>query len=83
MDTTLPMNIFFIVTSVGLGIIFIFIIIFFFYIITTLYALRRVIFKIEKNINKIGDVSRDMLEDLRNNKMFNFLFKKNKKHHKN
>lgn len=83
MDTSLLINILLIVALVGLGIVFTLVAFLLFYVITTLYALKRAINQIEKNLHRIGDVSKELLEDVRNNKAFKFLFRKNKNHHRN
>jgi len=37
---------------------------------------------IEKDVNSIGDTTKEMLEDMRGNPIFNFFFKKKRKHKK-
>ena len=38
--------------------------------------------KAEKDINEIGDMTKEMVEDIRDNRFFNFFFPKKKKHYK-
>jgi hypothetical protein len=38
--------------------------------------------KVEKDINDIGDTTKEMLDDMRENPIFNFFFKKKRKHRK-
>ncbi len=79
MDSFSQMQIFFLISSVGFVIVFIFVSIFLFYLITTIYSLRRIIFKIEKGIDRIGDTTKDLLEDMRDNIIFKFIFGRKKR----
>jgi uncharacterized protein (DUF58 family) len=82
MNTELLVNILLIIASIGLGLIFVFVLLFLFYVVTTLYALKRVVLKVEKNIHRIGDASKHLIDDIRDNKAFKFIFHKKPKHHK-
>jgi cell division protein FtsL len=79
MEQFSQMQIFFLISSVGFVIVFILASIFLFYLITTIYSLRRIIFKIEKGIDRIGDTTKDLLEDMRDNIIFKFIFGRKKR----
>ncbi len=79
MDTFFQMHTFFLISSVGFIIIFILAAIFLFYLITTIYSLRRIVLKIEKGISKIEGTTKDLLEDMRDNVIFKFLFGKRRR----
>ncbi len=80
MDTFFQMQTFFLISSVGFIIIFILAAIFLFYLITTIYSLRRIVFQIEKGINKIGDTTKDLLDDMRDNTIYRYIFGKRRRH---
>ncbi len=82
MDTFFQMKTFFVISSVGFIILFILAAIFLFYLITTMYSLRRIIFKIEKGINKIEDTTKDLLEDMKDNVVYKFIFGKSRRRKK-
>lgn len=79
MEQFSQMQMFFLISSVGFVIVFILVSIFLFYLITTIYSLRRIIFKIEKGIDRIGDTTKDLIEDMRDNIIFKLLFGKKRR----
>lgn len=79
MESFSQMQIFFLISSVGLIILFVLVSIFLFYLVTTMYSLRRIIFKVEKGISRIGDTTKYLLEDMRKNAIFKLVFGKKKR----
>ena len=82
MSTLLQSQVFFFISSVGFVVLWILTAIFLFYLIRITRAFSRIMDKIEDNINKIGDTTKEMLEDLRDSALFNFFFRKKKKSRK-
>jgi uncharacterized protein YoxC len=79
MDTLLQSQIFFFISSIGFVILWILTAIFLFYLIRAIHAFSRIMNKLEKDIDKIGDTTKEIFEDMRNSAVFNFLFRKKKK----
>lgn len=82
METLSQSDLFFIISSVGFVLLWIFVAILLFYLIRISHSFSRIMDKIEDNVNKIGDTTKEMLEDLRDNKLFSFFIKKKRKSHK-
>ena len=79
MSSILQSQVFFFVSSVGFILLWIMIAIFLFYLIRVTKTLSRIMEKVEKDVNNIGDTTKELLEDLRDNVVFNFLFGKKKR----
>jgi len=79
MDPYTQSQVFFFISSLGFIILSILVAIFLFYLIRATKTLSDIMDKVEKNLNNIGDTTKEMLEDMRNNVVFNFLFGKKKK----
>jgi len=79
MDTLLKADVFFFISSVGFLMLWILTIIFLFYLIRATNTFSRIMDKVEKDIDNIGDTTREMLEDVRESVIYNFLFRKKKK----
>lgn len=79
MDTLLKADIFFFISSVGFLTLWILTIVFLFYLIRVTKTFSRIMNKIEKDIDNIGDTTKEMLEEVRDSTIFNFLFKRKKK----
>ena len=79
MDTLAQSQIFFVISSVGFIILWILAAVFLFYLIRATRAFSRIINKLEKNIDEIGDTTKELLEDVRDSAVFRFLFGKKKK----
>ena len=79
MDTLLKADIFFFISSVGFLTLWILTIMFLFYLIRVTKTFSRIMNKIEKDIDNIGDTTKEMLEEVRDSTIFNFLFKRKKK----
>lgn len=79
MDTLLKADIFFFISSIGFLVLWILTAVFLFYLIRAAKIFSRIMEKIEKNIDDVGDMTKEMLEDIRENVIFKFLFGKKKK----
>ncbi|MBI5139423.1 hypothetical protein HZA26_02330 [Candidatus Nomurabacteria bacterium] len=82
MDTNTQAEMFFLISSVGFVVLWILVAIFLFYLIRATHTFSRIIEKIEKDVNTIGDTTKEMISELRDNafaSLMNFLFKKKKK----
>jgi hypothetical protein len=83
MNTYLQSQVFFFISSVGFVFLWILLAIFLYYLIRATSAFSRIMEKVEKDIGDIGDTTKEMLDDLRDNVVFKFLFGKKKKSRKN
>ena len=79
MNSILQSQVFFFISSVGFVLLWIMIAIFLFYLIRVTKTLSRIMEKVEKDVNNIGDTTKELLEDMRDNVVFNFLFGKKKR----
>lgn len=88
MNTLEQAQVFFFISSVGFVILFTLIAIILFYAISAFRAFSRIAEKLEENIDNIGDTTAEMIEDIKDSWIFNFIFgkssknKKSKKHPK-
>ena len=82
MDAILQMQVFFFISSAGFIILWILVAIFLFYLVRAADTLGRIMEKVEKDINNIGDTTKELLNEMRNNVIFDFLFGKKKKSRK-
>jgi len=82
MNTLLQTQVFFLISSLGFVILWILVAIFLFYLIRVTRILSRIMEKVERDINSIGDVTKDLLDEMRDNIVFNFLFGKRKRKQK-
>jgi len=83
METLLQSQIFFFISSIGFIVLWILAVIFLFYLIRATKTFSRIIDKLEKNIDEIGDTTKDLIEDIKDSTVFRFLFKKKRKRSKN
>lgn len=79
MDTSQQPQIFFFISSISFIFLWIFVAVFLFYLIRATSAFSRVMEKIEKDIDEIGDVTKETLEEVKDSMIFNFLFRKKRK----
>ncbi len=79
MNTFLQAQVFFFVSSVGFIVLGILVTVFLFYLIRAMNTFSRIFEQIEKDIDNVGDTTKEMLEDVRNSAVFGFLFRKKKK----
>ena len=82
MNTLLQSQVFFFISSVGFIFLWTLTAVFLFYLIRATNTFSRIMDKIEKNIDNVGDTTKEMLNDVRESVVFNFLFKKKKKYRK-
>lgn len=79
MDPFQQSQVFFFISSVSFVFLWTFIAVFLFYLIRAANAFSRVMEKIEKDLDNIGDVTKETLEEVRDSAIFHFLFRKKKK----
>ncbi len=82
MDTLLQSQIFFFISSVGFVLLWIFLAVFLYYLIRTTRALSRIVEKAEKDIEAIGDTTREVIEEMQDSTVFKFLFGSKRKRNK-
>lgn len=82
MNALLQSQVFFFVSSVGFVILGVFVGVFLFYLIRATDTFSRILEKIEKDIDNIGDTTKEMVEDIRDSAVFGFLFRKRRKSRK-
>lgn len=82
MDTLLQSQVFFFISSIGFVVLWIFVAILLFYLIRVTNTFSKIIDKVEKDVDSIGDTTKEMLEEVRDSTVFNFLFRKKKKRRK-
>jgi hypothetical protein len=75
-------EIFFLISSIGFVVLWVLVAILIFHLIRATRIFNRIISKIEKNVDDIGDTTKEMLEDLRDSTIFNFFFKKKRRKQK-
>lgn len=83
MNTLLQSEVFFFISSIGFVTLWILVAIFLFYLIRATRVLSKIIEKVEKDVDSIGDTTKEMIEDVRDSVVFNFLFRKKRKSRKN
>ena len=72
-------DIFFFISSIGFVTLWILFAIFLIYLIRAMNTFSRILEQIEKGINDIGDITKDMIEDMRDSAVFRFIFGKKRK----
>ncbi len=82
MTTLMQSQIFFFISSVGFVFLWILMAIFLFYLIRATKTFSKIMERLEKDIDTIGDTTREMLEEVKDSWVFRFLFQKKKKQHK-
>ena len=73
METYSPGDIFFIISSVSFVILWVLVAIFLFYLIRTVKIFYRIIDRIEGDIHKVGDITKEMLEEMRESAVWGFI----------
>ena len=73
---------FFFISAVGFVFLWVLTAILLVYLIRATNTFSRIMDKIEENIDQVGDTTKEMLEDVRQSVVFNFLFRKKKKSRK-
>lgn len=72
-------QVFFFISSVGFIILGILSAIILVYVWHTLHLFSKILKKAEKDINSMGDMTKEMLDDIKDSNVFRFLFKGKKK----
>lgn len=80
MNTLIESQVFFFISSVGFVFLWLLTAIFLLYLILITKTFYQLIKKLEKNLDKIGDTTKEMIEDVRDSTVFHLLFGKKKKH---
>jgi len=75
-------EVFFFISSIGFVTLWILVAIFLVYLIRATNAFSKIMEKAEKDINEIGDTTKEMIEDMKDSVIFNFLFRKKKRRRK-
>ncbi len=76
MNTFTPSDIFFVISSIGFVTLWILAAIFLIYLIRLMHTFSRIMKQVEKDIDKIGDTTKDMLLTIKESAIFRFLFHK-------
>ncbi|MEI8174401.1 MAG: DUF948 domain-containing protein [bacterium] len=82
MNSLIQSQVFFFISSIGFIILAVLVGILLFYLIRVSRTFSRIIEKAEEDINSIGDTTKEILAEIRENNLFQFLanfFKKKKK----
>ena len=82
MNTITQSEIFFIISSVGFVMLWILVAIFLVYLIRIMHDFSRIIKKAEKDIDKINETTKDILLDVQESTLFQFIFGKKRKNKK-
>ena len=83
MNTFLQAQVFFFISSVGFVFLWVLTAVFLYYLIRAASAFSRIMEKIERDIGSIGDTTKELLDDMKDNIIFKFLFGEKKKSRKN
>jgi large-conductance mechanosensitive channel len=81
MNTLLQSQVFFFISSIGFVLLWILVAIFLFYLIRATNTFSRIMDRVEKDIDNIGDTTKEMLDDIRDSAVFNLLLGKKKRKH--
>lgn len=80
MPDIIHLQIFFFISSVGFIILGILVAVVLIYVIRTLKSFSKIIKRAEKDIDSIGDTTKEMLEEIQDSTVFKFLFKGKRRH---
>ena len=72
-------EVFFFISSIGFITLWILVAIFLVYLIRIMHTFTRIMEKVEKDIDKISETTRDMFLDMRESTVFRFLFGKKRR----
>jgi hypothetical protein len=75
-------QVFFIISSVGFVALWVFVAVLLYYLIKITRIFHRIIEKAESDINKVGDVTREMFEDMKDSAAWNLIFRRKKSRRK-
>mgnify|MGYP001576873685 CR=1 FL=1 len=82
MNSIMQSEIFFFISSIGFVILWVLIAILVIYLIRATKTFNKIIEKVEKDIDHIGDTTKEMLEEVKDSYIFNLVFGKKKKRKK-
>lgn len=83
MDTLLQSQIFFFISSIGFVILWVLVVVAFFRLICAINIFSRIMRRVERDIDNIGDTTKEMFKEMRDSSFFHFFFgRKRKKNHK-
>lgn len=80
MDLFSQSQIFFFISSIGFIILGILAVIVLVYVIRALHSFSKILKRAEKDIDSIGDTTKEMLADIQDSNVFRFLFRGKRKH---
>jgi HAMP domain-containing protein len=83
MEAILDSQVFFFISSMGFIILGAMTAVFLFYLIRATRAFSQIMDKVEEDVEHIGDTTKEMLDEVKDSMVFNFLFRKKKKERKN
>jgi hypothetical protein len=72
-------EIFFYVSSIGFVLLWVLTAVLLFYAIRATRAFGRIMESVEEDIDSLGDTTKEMLDDVRESAIFNFIFRKRKR----
>lgn len=79
MTTLMQSEVFFFIASVGFIVLGILAAIILVYVLLALNSFSKILKKTEKDVDALGDTTKEMLEDMRNSSVFQFLFSRKKR----
>ncbi|MCX6752582.1 MAG: hypothetical protein NTZ87_03765 [Candidatus Nomurabacteria bacterium] len=82
MNPLMQSQVFFFISSIGFVTLWILAAIFLFYLIRATNTFSKILNKVEKDIDEIGDTTKEMVEDMKDSAIFNFLFRKKRRSRK-
>jgi amino acid permease len=72
-------EVFFFISSVGFIIIWLLAVVFAFYLIAAVKTFSRIVSKIEQSVDSVGDITKELLGEVKESMIFKFLFGKKKR----
>jgi len=79
MTTMQQSEIFFFISSLGFISVWLLIVVLLIYALRTLSSFSKILGKAEKDIDALGDITKEMLEDIRKSSVYQFLFRRKRK----
>jgi uncharacterized protein YoxC len=73
---------FFFVSAIGFIVLWVLAVIFLLYLIRTMNTFSNIMEKMEKDIDNIGEATEDLLDEVRDSALFQFFFRRKRKHRK-
>jgi len=79
MNIFTPADIFFVISSVGFVILWILVAIFLVYLIKITHSFSKIMKQVEKDVDEIGDTTKEILYQIEDSALFQFLFGKKRR----